>query len=247
MSDRVGELEVSGRLENAAREAERAGRLDRASELFERACLFDDAARCALQGGDLRRAALTAALGRDEGLLQRACEKLASAPEVARGVASTLAGRGDHRAAAMALAAAGDVREAAQAWAAARDPLRSARAWQQTGDVREAARVLEAAMRDDPDRQDVLAALGTLLAVGVMVLPAGIARFWARDVAGMMGVAELAAIVSGYAGLLVSFHTEAPAGPAIILVIAVFYAVSLALGRHGGVLRQLFPGRHLEA
>lgn len=164
MSDRVGELEVSGRLENAAREAERAGRLDRASELFERACLFDDAARCALKGGDLRRAALTAALGRDEGLLQRACEKLASAPEVARGVASTLAGRGDHRAAAMALAAAGDVRAAAQAWAAARDPLRSARAWQQADDVREAARVLEAAMRDDPDRQDVLAALGTLLA-----------------------------------------------------------------------------------
>src|SRR6186713_2586649 len=30
-------------------------------------------------------------------------------------------------------------------------------------------------------------ALGTLLAVGLMVLPAGIARFWARDISAMMG------------------------------------------------------------
>src|SRR5215467_15805412 len=44
-------------------------------------------------------------------------------------------------------------------------------------------------------------ALGTLLAVGLMVLPAGIARFWSRDVTGMICVAVVAAIISGYAGL----------------------------------------------
>src|SRR5215467_6824027 len=37
-------------------------------------------------------------------------------------------------------------------------------------------------------------ALGTLLAVGLMVLPAGIARFWSRDVTGMICVAVVAAI-----------------------------------------------------
>src|SRR5881398_2332783 len=50
-------------------------------------------------------------------------------------------------------------------------------------------------------------ALGTLLAVGLMVLPAGIARFWARDISAMMAIAVGAAIVSGYAGLVLSFFT----------------------------------------
>jgi zinc/manganese transport system permease protein len=48
-------------------------------------------------------------------------------------------------------------------------------------------------------------------------------------------------------GLLVSFHAELPAGPAIILVAGAVYAVSLLLGREGGLLRLAFPGRHLEA
>jgi zinc/manganese transport system permease protein len=38
-----------------------------------------------------------------------------------------------------------------------------------------------------------------------------------------------------------------PSGPAIILVATVFYIVSVLFGRVGGIVRQLFPGRHLEA
>jgi zinc/manganese transport system permease protein len=90
-------------------------------------------------------------------------------------------------------------------------------------------------------------ALGTLLAVGMMMLPAVIARFWARDVTAMILVAVASGAVSGYAGLLLSFHAGAPSGPAIILVAGALYAVSVLFGRVGGVLRQLFPGRHLEA
>ncbi len=90
-------------------------------------------------------------------------------------------------------------------------------------------------------------ALGTLLAVGLMVLPAGIARFWSRDISGMIAIAVIAAVLSGYAGLVLSFHTKVPSGPAIILVAAVLYLVSLLLGRAGGVVRQLFPAPHLEA
>jgi zinc/manganese transport system permease protein len=90
-------------------------------------------------------------------------------------------------------------------------------------------------------------ALGTLLGVGLMVLPAGIARFWARDITAMIGIAVLAATVSGYAGLLLSFHSRVPSGPAIILVTAMIYIVSLLFGTVGGVLRRLFPAPHLEA
>jgi zinc/manganese transport system permease protein len=90
-------------------------------------------------------------------------------------------------------------------------------------------------------------ALGTLLAVGLMILPAGIARFWARDITGMICVAVLSALVSGYAGLVLSFQTRLPSGPAIIMVAAVLYVGSVLLGSVGGLLRQFFPGRHLEA
>ena len=90
-------------------------------------------------------------------------------------------------------------------------------------------------------------ALGTLLAVGLMILPAGIARFWSRDITGMICIAVLSAIVSGYAGLVLSFQTGIPSGPAIILVAAVLYIVSLLFGSCGGLVRQAFPGRHLEA
>jgi zinc/manganese transport system permease protein len=90
-------------------------------------------------------------------------------------------------------------------------------------------------------------ALGTLLAVGLMILPAGIARFWSRDITGMICIAVLSAIVSGYAGLVLSFQTKVPSGPAIILVATLLYMGSVLFGSVGGVVRQMFPGRHLEA
>jgi zinc/manganese transport system permease protein len=90
-------------------------------------------------------------------------------------------------------------------------------------------------------------ALGTLLAVGLMILPAGIARFWSRDITGMMMISVASAMVSGYLGLVLSFQTKVPSGPAIILVAAVLYVFSVLFGNVSGLVRQLFPGRHLEA
>jgi zinc/manganese transport system permease protein len=90
-------------------------------------------------------------------------------------------------------------------------------------------------------------ALGTLLAVGLMILPAGIARFWSRDITGMMMISVASAMVSGYFGLVLSFQTKVPSGPAIILVAAGLYVFSVLFGNVSGVVRQLFPGRHLEA
>lgn len=90
-------------------------------------------------------------------------------------------------------------------------------------------------------------ALGTLLAVGLMILPAGIARFWSRELTGMISIAVASAILSGYAGLVLSFQTRIPSGPAIILVAAALYVLSILFGNVRGVVRQLFPAPHLEA
>ena len=48
-------------------------------------------------------------------------------------------------------------------------------------------------------------------------------------------------------GLVLSFQTRIPSGPAIILVAAGLYIVSLLFGNVSGLVRQMFPGRHLEA
>jgi zinc/manganese transport system permease protein len=90
-------------------------------------------------------------------------------------------------------------------------------------------------------------ALGTLLAVGMMMLPAAASRFWTSDITMMMVVSVLIGIASGVAGLLLSFHAELPAGPAIILSAGAVYVGSLLVGREGGVLWLAWPGKHLEA
>ena len=90
-------------------------------------------------------------------------------------------------------------------------------------------------------------ALGTLLAVGLMMLPAFTARFWTRDVTAMIIAAVVVGALAGYFGLLLSFHAGVAAGPAIILVAGALYLGSVLFGRVGGILRQLFPKQHLEA
>lgn len=69
-------------------------------------------------------------------------------------------------------------------------------------------------------------ALGTLLSVGIMILPAVTARFWAKRVASMCILSALLGILSCLAGLLLSFHFSLPSGPAIILSGGIFYIFS---------------------
>jgi zinc/manganese transport system permease protein len=90
-------------------------------------------------------------------------------------------------------------------------------------------------------------ALGTLLSVGMMMLPAAASRFWSAEITLMTLLATLIGILSGVAGLLLSFHAELPAGPAIILAAGGIYLTSLVFGPAGGLLWLVRPGRHLEA
>lgn len=90
-------------------------------------------------------------------------------------------------------------------------------------------------------------ALGTLLAVGLMMLPAIAARFWARTLTGMIAVATLIGIAATYAGLLLSYHLGLASGPTIILVAGVLYLFSIIAGTQGGLLLALLPRKHLEA
>lgn len=90
-------------------------------------------------------------------------------------------------------------------------------------------------------------AIGTLLAVGLMILPAATARLWSADMTAMIFIAIGVAIVSCIIGLIVSFHASLSTGPTIILVIGAIYIVSLIAGSSGGILAGRGSRRHLEA
>jgi zinc/manganese transport system permease protein len=90
-------------------------------------------------------------------------------------------------------------------------------------------------------------ALGTLLAVGLIMLPAIAARFWGGNITQIAAIAIVFGMVSGYAGLLLSYNMSSPSGPSLILMAGVIYLVSLAFGPRGGLVPTYWPGRHREA
>lgn len=79
-------------------------------------------------------------------------------------------------------------------------------------------------------------AMGTLMAVGLMMLPAAAARFWVASLPAMAGVAAGIGMLGGVAGLLLSYHAELPSGPSIVLVCGAAYMLSVLLGAREGVL-----------
>ncbi|WP_431024653.1 metal ABC transporter permease [Halomonas sp. H5] len=78
--------------------------------------------------------------------------------------------------------------------------------------------------------------LGTLMAVGLMMLPATTARFWSKRLEGLIGVAVVWAMLASSGGLLLSYHLSIPSGPAIILLAGSGYVLSALLGRHHSLL-----------
>lgn len=78
-------------------------------------------------------------------------------------------------------------------------------------------------------------ALGTLMAVGLMMLPAAAARFWCRTFPAMMALSIAFAASSSIVGLLLSYFFELPSGPSIILVAGMFYVFSMLAGSEGSI------------
>jgi len=81
--------------------------------------------------------------------------------------------------------------------------------------------------------------LGTLMSVGLMMLPAASARFWSRHLAGSLAAAMIIATLASFSGLYASFYLSLPAGPAVVLSAALLFFLSILIGPCGGI----FAGR----
>jgi len=89
-------------------------------------------------------------------------------------------------------------------------------------------------------------ALGTLMALGLILLPAVASSFWAREVWSMTVVAAPMAFASAAIGLLVSFHAGLPSGPVIVLFASLFFLGSLLFGSRASVRARLSHPVHLR-
>jgi zinc/manganese transport system permease protein len=90
-------------------------------------------------------------------------------------------------------------------------------------------------------------ALGTLMAVGLMMLPAAAARFWVRELWSLCAASSVLALASGLLGLLLSYHFDIPSGPAIVLVAGLVYLASVILGPRDSLSALYVRRAHLEA
>lgn len=83
-------------------------------------------------------------------------------------------------------------------------------------------------------------ALGTLMAVGIMILPAATARFCADSLPELLILAVTIGVAGSVSGLLLSFYAALPVGPAIVLTLGGFYFLALV----GTRLRHLAQVSH---
>ena len=90
-------------------------------------------------------------------------------------------------------------------------------------------------------------ALGTLLSVGMMILPAAAARLWVRQLPGMLMLAGVLSAIGSTVGLVLSYRYELATGPAIVLSLGVVYIISVLVAPRGLRWASRAPARHLRA
>ena len=92
-------------------------------------------------------------------------------------------------------------------------------------------------------------AMGTMMSVGLMILPAAVAHFWVRQLEPMILLAIALAILACTAGLLLSFYFSVPTSSTIIVMLGCGYLLSVIVGSEKGLLTRYLmrKRRHLSA
>lgn len=81
-------------------------------------------------------------------------------------------------------------------------------------------------------------ALGTLMSVGLMMLPAIAARHWSNSLSGQVRASVLMAVLSSFCGLTMSYHLDIPTGPAIVMTAGGLWVLSMLTGPRASLWRR---------
>lgn len=74
--------------------------------------------------------------------------------------------------------------------------------------------------------------LGTLMAVGLFILPAISTRFWTQNIDKKIFLSFIFAFISSYFGLVIAYHYELPSGAVIVLSAAAIKIFSVCFGNY---------------
>ncbi|HEY5154668.1 MAG TPA: metal ABC transporter permease [Acidimicrobiales bacterium] len=88
----------------------------------------------------------------------------------------------------------------------------------------------------------VIPAVGTILAVALIVAPAATARLWTDRIGASMAIASTVGAASGVVGLALSTRWDIAAGPTIAVVVSTVFALSLVVSPRHGLVRLIQSG-----
>jgi ABC-type Mn2+/Zn2+ transport system permease subunit len=91
-----------------------------------------------------------------------------------------------------------------------------------------------------------LQAVGVLLSLGLMILPAATAYLLTDSFTRMLWGGALLGMTSAVGGLFLSFHANIPSGPCIVLLLGVFLAAAYLLSPRYGILPRILRKSHFH-
>ena len=91
-----------------------------------------------------------------------------------------------------------------------------------------------------------LQAVGVVLSIGLLVLPAATLYLLSDSYTVLMWGGGVLGAVGASVGLLLSYWTDIPSGPAIVLVLGLGFIAALLFGPRYGVLARFLRPAHLH-
>ena len=89
-------------------------------------------------------------------------------------------------------------------------------------------------------------ALGTLMSVGLIMLPATAARHWGARLGAQVQAAVAGALIASFTGLVLSYYADLPAGPSIILTAGAIWSFSIVAGPRESIMARVLRRPHLR-
>jgi zinc/manganese transport system permease protein len=89
-------------------------------------------------------------------------------------------------------------------------------------------------------------AIGTLMGIGIMVIPSISLRFWTNNLFKIIIFSIITALLSSYIALIISFHVNISCSPLIIIILTSFFLLSFILGKRNGIIWNYIKTKHYE-
>lgn len=89
-------------------------------------------------------------------------------------------------------------------------------------------------------------AIGTLMGIGIMVIPSISLRFWTNNLFKIIIFSIITALLSSFIALIISFHVNISCSPLIIIILTSFFLLSFILGKRNGIIWNYIKTKHYE-